>query len=79
MRIKHCIERSNTALTLDKVKVNLKLTSYKSIGLEGTFPCKPGDVGKNGSRNKQYTLSLGFTANDVGLKAAITKAVRIYY
>ncbi|CCH67084.1 Phage integrase family [Richelia intracellularis HH01] len=74
LRIKHSVKRSNTALILDKVKVKLKLTSYKSIGLQGTFPCKPGDVGKNGSGNKQYTLSLGFTANDVGLKAAITKA-----
>ncbi len=74
LRIKHGVGQANTALSLDRVRVKLKLTSYKSIGLQGTFPCKPGDVGKNGSPNKQYTLSLGFTANDVGLKAAIAKA-----
>ncbi|CCH64947.1 hypothetical protein RINTHM_4790 [Richelia intracellularis HM01] len=61
-------------MILDKVKVKLKLTSYKSPGLQGTFPCKPGDLGKNGSVNRQYTLSLGFTANDVGLTGVITKA-----
>ncbi|MDJ0616040.1 MAG: integrase [Calothrix sp. MO_192.B10] len=74
LRVKHGVGQANTALSLDKVKVKLKLTSYKSIGLQGTFPCKPGDVGKNGSPNKQYTLSLGFAANDVGLKTAIAKA-----
>jgi integrase len=74
LRIKHSVVQANTALSLDRVRVKLKLTSYKSIGLQGTFPCKQGDVGKNGSGNKQYTLSLGLTANDVGLKAAIAKA-----
>ena len=74
LRIKDSVKRSNTALILDKVKVKLKLTSYKSIGLQGNFPCKPSDVGKDGSRNKKYTLSVAFTANDMGLKAAIMKA-----
>ncbi|NRB08488.1 MAG: integrase [Richelia sp.] len=74
LRIKHGVAQANASLSFDRVRVKLKLTSYKSIGLQGTFPCKPGDVGKNGSANRQYTLSLGFTANDVGLKAAIAKA-----
>lgn len=74
LRIKHAIAQANTALSLDKVKIKLKLTSANSIGLQGTFPCKPGDVGKNGSSRKQYTLSLGFVATDVGVKAAIAKA-----
>jgi integrase len=74
LRIKHAIAVANSALSLDRVKIKIKLTSVKSIGLQGSFPCKPGDVGKNGSSNKQYTISLGFTANDVGVKAAVTKA-----
>ncbi|MDJ0734582.1 MAG: integrase [Nostocaceae cyanobacterium] len=74
LRIKHLVLQGNSALSLDKVKIKLKLTSAKSIGLQGTFPCREGDVGKNGSANKQYTLSLGFPANDVGVKAAIAKA-----
>ncbi len=74
LRIKHAIYVANSSLSLDRVKVKIKLTSPKSIGLQGSFPCKPGDVGKNGSSNKQYTISLGFTANDVGVKAAVTKA-----
>lgn len=74
LRIKHAINIANSSLTLERVKVKIKLTSPKSIGLQGTFPCRFGDVGKNGSANKQYTISLGFTANDVGLKAAVAKA-----
>ncbi|AKG20193.1 integrase [Calothrix sp. 336/3] len=74
LRVKHLVIQANTALSLDRVKIKLKLTTYKSIGLQGTFPCKLGDIGKNGSPNKQYTLSLGFAANDLGVKAAITKA-----
>ncbi|MFQ4140629.1 integrase [Chlorogloeopsis sp. ULAP02] len=74
LRIKHTVEQANTALSLDRVKIKLKLTSAKSIGLQGSFPCKAGDVGKNGSPHKQYTLSLGFVANDIGVKAAIAKA-----
>jgi integrase len=74
LRMKHSVQVANSALLLERVKVKVKLTSAKSIGLQGTFPCKPGDIGKNGSPNKQYTISLGFTANDVGLKAAVAKA-----
>ncbi|MGD1873499.1 MAG: integrase [Mastigocoleus sp.] len=74
LRIKHAIAQANLALSLDKVKVKLKLTGSHSIALQGTFPCKNGDVGKNNSNNKQYTISLGFCANDIGLKKAITKA-----
>ncbi|MBE9190555.1 integrase [Gloeocapsopsis crepidinum LEGE 06123] len=74
LRIKYAIQLANNALSLDKVKVKLKLTTAKSIGLQGTFPCKPGDVGKNGSSNKQYTISLGFPASDAGVKTAVAKA-----
>ncbi|MCM0592410.1 MAG: integrase [Gloeotrichia echinulata CP02] len=74
LRIKHAIVQANSALSLDRVKVKLKLTSPKTIGLQGTFPCRLGDVGKNGSRNKQYTISFGFYANDIGVKTAVVKA-----
>lgn len=74
LRIKYAIQLANNALSLDKVKVKLKLTTAKSIGLQGTFPCKPEDVGKNGSSNKQYTISLGFPASDTGVKTAVAKA-----
>ncbi|OKH32807.1 integrase [Calothrix sp. HK-06] len=74
LRMKHSVQIANSALLLERIKVKLKLTSSKSIGLQGTFPCKPGDVGKKGCPNKQYTISLGFTANDVGLKLAVAKA-----
>jgi integrase len=74
LRIKHAIAQANSALSLDRVKIKLKLTSVKSIGLQGTLPCKPGDIGINNRPSKQYTLSLGFPANDVGIKAAINKA-----
>ncbi|MBW4615515.1 MAG: integrase [Desmonostoc vinosum HA7617-LM4] len=74
LKIKHSIQQANFALSLDKVKIKLKLTSAKSIGLQGTFPCRRGDIGKNGSPNKQYTISFGFTANDAGVKTAILKA-----
>ncbi|BAY89296.1 isC family protein [Tolypothrix sp. PCC 7601] len=74
LRIKHAVGQANLALSLDKVKVKLKLTSAKTIGLQGTFPCRPGDVGKNGSPSKQYTISFGFAANDIGVKTAVVKA-----
>lgn len=74
LRIKHAIQQANSALSLERVKVKLKLTSAKTIGLQGTLPCRPGDVGKNGSPSKQYTISCGFPANDVGVKAALLKA-----
>ena len=74
LRIKHSVNQANLALSLDKVKIKLKLTSAKSIALQGTFPCKPGDAGKNNSSKKQYTISLGFVANDIGVKTAIAKA-----
>ncbi|OKH27020.1 integrase [Chroogloeocystis siderophila] len=74
LRIKYAIAQANTALSIDRVKVKLKLTTAKSIGLQGTFPCKPGDVGKNGTSNKQYTISLGFPASDAGVKTAVAKA-----
>ncbi|PAX51186.1 site-specific integrase [Brunnivagina elsteri] len=74
LRIKYAIQVANSALSLERVKVKVKLTSAKSIGLQGTFPCKVGDVGKNGSTNKQYTISLGFAGNDLGVKAAVAKA-----
>jgi integrase len=74
LRIKHAIQQANSALSLEKVKIKLKLTSHKSIGLQGTFPCRPGEVGKQGSPNKQYTISCGFAANDTGLKIAVLKA-----
>lgn len=74
LRIKYSVMQANLALSLDAVKVKLKLTNGKTIALQGTFPCKPGDIGKNNSSNKQYTISLGFAANDVGLKAAVAKA-----
>ena len=74
LRIKHAINQANLALNLDRVKVKLKLTSTTSIALQGTFPCKPGDTGKNNASSKQYTISLGFTTNDIGVKTAIAKA-----
>ncbi|MEO1373576.1 MAG: integrase [Cyanobacteria bacterium J06635_10] len=74
LRIKYSVFQANLALSLDRVKVKLKLTCGKTIALQGTFPCKPFDTGKNNSSNKQYTISNGFPANDVGLKAAIAKA-----
>ncbi len=74
LRIKYAIQQANSALSLDRVKIKLKLTSPKTIGLQGTFPCRPGDVGKNGSPNKQYTISFGFYANDIGVKTAVVKA-----
>ena len=74
LRIKHAVSQANTALSLDRVKIKLKLTSFKSIGLQGTFPCKPGDRGKDGSANRQYTICLGHVANDVGIKLAVNKA-----
>ncbi|BAZ08534.1 site-specific recombinase XerD-like protein [Calothrix sp. NIES-4071] len=74
LRMKHSVQVANSALLLEKIKVKLKLTSAKSIGLQGTFPCKPGDRSKKGCPNKQYTISLGFTANDIGLKLAVAKA-----
>ena len=74
LRVKYSLAQANLALSLDRVKVKLKLNCGKTITLQGTFPCKPGDIGKNNGCNKQYTISLGFAANDVGLKAAIAKA-----
>lgn len=74
LRIKHSVQQANFGLSLDRVKIKLKLTSNKSIGLQGTFPCKPGDFGKNGSPNRQYTISFGFVANDAGVKTAVLKA-----
>jgi integrase len=74
LRIKNSVQVANSSLSLEKIKVKLKLTTYKSIALQGTFPCKPGDSGKNGSTNKQYIISLGFAASDVGLKLAVAKA-----
>lgn len=74
LRIKYSVIQANLALSLDRVKVKLKLTNGKTIALQGTFPCKSGDIGKNNSSNRQYTISLGFAANDVGLKAAVAKA-----
>lgn len=74
LRIKYAVQQANAALSLDRVKIKLKLTSPKTIGLQGTFPCRPGDIGKQGSPNKQYTISCGFTANDAGVKMAVLKA-----
>ncbi|WP_414543861.1 integrase [Nostoc sp. CCY0012] len=74
LRIKHAIQQANLALSLDRIKIKLKLTSPKTIGLQGTFPCRPGDVGRHGSPNKQYTISCAFAANDTGVKMAVLKA-----
>ncbi|MEA5503321.1 integrase [Halotia wernerae UHCC 0503] len=74
LRIKYAIQQANSALSLDRVKIKLKLTSLKTIGLQGTFPCRSGDIGKYGSPNKQYTISCGFPANDPGVKMAVLKA-----
>jgi integrase len=74
LKVKYGVAIANSALSLDKVKIKLKLTTWKSIGLQGTFPCKPGDRGKNGSLNKQYTISLGYVASEVGIKSAVAKA-----
>jgi integrase len=74
LRIKHSILVANASLGMEKVKVKLKLTAANCIALQGTFPCRPGDVGKNGSANKQYTISAGFVANDLGVKTAVAKA-----
>jgi len=57
LRIKHSVQQANAALSLDRIKIKLKLSSPKSIALQGTFPCRPGDVGKQGSPNKQYTIT----------------------
>lgn len=74
LRIKWAVQQANAQLDADKVRVKLKLTSASAVGLQGTFPCKEGDVGKNGSPNKQYTISLGTMANDAGVKTATAKA-----
>ena len=74
LRIKWAVQQTNAQLDTDKVRVKLKLTSANSIGLQGTFPCKEGEIGKNGSPNKQYTISIGTMANDAGVKTAIAKA-----
>jgi integrase len=74
LRIKYSIIQANSALSLDKIKIKLKLTGLKSLGLQGSFPCKPGDVGRNRNPTKQYTISLGLPANDIGIKAAVNKA-----
>jgi integrase len=74
LRIKHSILVANASLAMEKVKVKLKLTATNCIALQGTFPCRPGDVGKNGSPNKQYTISGAFAANDLGVKTAVAKA-----
>lgn len=74
LRIKFALNQVNSQLELAKVKVKLKLTNHQSIGLQGTFPCKPGDVGRNGSPNKQYLISLGIAANDAGIKTAEFRA-----
>lgn len=74
LRMRYAVQQANERLSAAKVRVKLKLTSHTSIGLQGTFPCKPGDVGKNGSPNKQYTISLRLPAHDNGLKMAEAKA-----
>lgn len=74
LRIRYAVEQANIRLNTASVKIRLKLTSPSAIGLQGTFPCKSGDTGKNGSPNKQYTISLGISANDAGVKVAESKA-----
>lgn len=74
LRMRYAVQQANTQLDIGGVKVKLKLTSPKSIGLQGTFPCKEGDVGKNSSLNKQYVISLAIAANDAGVKTAVAKA-----
>lgn len=74
LRVKYAVQQANQQLDIDKVRVKLKLSSPNAIALQGTFPCKPGDIGKNGSPNKQYHLSLGYGANDAGIKTAVSKA-----
>lgn len=74
LRIKYSVQQTNVQLDASKVKVKLKLTNHRSIGLQGTFPCKPGDKGKNGNPNKQYQISLGIPASDAGIKTAEAKA-----
>jgi len=74
LKMRYAVQQVNDQLDIAGVKVKLKLTTSKSIGLQGTFPCKPGDLGKNGSPNKQYTISLGIAANEAGVKTAEAKA-----
>lgn len=74
LRIKYGVKQANSELDVDKCRIKLKLTSPNAIALQGTFPCKPGDVGKNGSPNKQYIISFGMPANDGGIKTAKAKA-----
>lgn len=74
LRMRYAVQQVNDQLDIAGVRVKLKLTNHKSIGLQGTFPCKNNDVGKNGSPNKQYVISLGVAANDAGVKTADLKA-----
>ena len=60
-------------------KANAKLERVKivrrgnKLTLRATLPPKPG----HGSKNKQYTLSPGFNANEEGLKLTVVEAQRI--
>lgn len=74
LRMRFAVQQANQRLDSKNVRVKIKLTNHKSIGLQGTFPCRQGDIGKNGSPNKQYTISFGHPANDGGIKAAEQKA-----
>lgn len=74
LKVRYLVEQANEKLDIAKVRVKLKLTSPQAIGLQGTFPCKPGDAGKNASPNKQYTISLGIPANEAGVMTAEKEA-----
>lgn len=62
--MRYAVQQANAQLEIGKVRVNLKLTNPSAIALQGTFPCRHGNVSKNGSYNKQYTISVGTAAND---------------
>lgn len=79
LKTKYTVQQINERLDIDKVRIKLKLTNANSVGLQGTFPCQQGDVGINGSPNKQYTISLGLPANGTGLEKAEHVARNLSY
>lgn len=55
---------------LDRVKI---IKRGNRLALRATLPPKPGD----GTKNKQYIISPGFPASDIGVQLAVIKAQKI--